>query len=288
MSDSSVVDLPLVLGNVDVAVGDVAVLDKLRRDVRASAKLLGRDEIAALVDMYYRVQEHRIALGNQAGALAKVGSSTALLDHFHGQLSTLERQVTSALEAWTDADPSAVWAKSQVGVGPVLAAAAVAKIDVEKAKTAGAVWRYFGLDPSVRWGKGERRPWDADAKVLAWKIGDSFVKVSGRADAFYGKVYRERKEFEVARDLAGGNASVAAQTLTDRNIKDAATRKIYEAGNLPAGRLDLRARRYAAKLFLAHLWEVMYENHFGEKPPSPYPIAHLGHVHKIDPPGLVK
>lgn len=270
----------------DIETADLAVLTRLQRDVRASASMLSRDEISSLVDLYYRVQEHRIALGNQSTSLLKLSRPTSIVDHFFNQLSTLERQVTSALEVWTSADQAGAWAKSQVGIGPVLAAAAIAKIDIEKARTAGAVWRYFGLDPSVTWGKGERRPWDADAKVLAWKIGDSFVKVSGRDDAFYGKIYRERKQYEIDRDVRGDNATTAAKTLETKKFKDVATRKVYESGHLPPGRLDLRARRYASKLFLAHLWEVMYEVHFGEAPPSPYPIAHLGHVHKIAPPGF--
>lgn len=264
---------------------DLVALSKLRRDVRASATFLDRAEIASLVDLYYRTQEHRIALGNQVSSLSKAGRPTSVVEHFHSQLSMLERQVTSTLEAWTDSYPAGVWAKSQVGIGAVLAAAAIAKIDVNRAKTAGGVWRYFGLDPSVKWEKGSKRPWDADAKVLAWKIGDSFVKVSGRTDAFYGKVYRDRKEYEVARDLSGGNAKTAAETLVTKNFKDKPTREIYESGHLPPGRLDLRARRYAAKLFLAHLWEVMYREEFGCEPPMPYPIAHLGHVHHIAPPG---
>lgn len=263
----------------------LTAISRLKRDVRSSASLLGREEIASLVDLYYRIQEHRIALGNQSRTLREGGNPAQVATHFFEQLQTLERQVTSTLEAWTDADPVGQWAKSQIGIGPVLAAAAIATIDITKARTAGAVWRFFGLDPTVKWGKGEKRPWNADAKVLAWKIGDSFVKVSGRADAFYGKVYRDRKEYEVARDERGENAAAAATSLETKNIKDAALRKTYESGHLPAGRLDLRARRYAAKLFLAHLWEVMYENHYGEKPPVPYPIAHLGHAHPIAPPG---
>jgi hypothetical protein len=265
---------------------ELIAVDKLKRDVRATAASLGRDEIKGLVDLYYRSQEHRIALGNQSIALAKADKPTELLDHFHGQLNTIERQVISALEAWSDSDHAAAWAKSQVGIGPVLASALLAHIDITRAPTAGAIWRFFGLDPTVKWGKGEKRPWNADAKVLAWKIGDSFVKVSGREDAFYGKKYRERKAYELARDESGGNAETAAKTLEERKIVDPPTRKIYESGHLPPGRLDLRARRWAVKLFLAHLHEVMYREHYGTEPPLPYPIAHLGHTHHIAaPPG---
>lgn len=268
----------------DTTMGELVSLDRLRRDVRAIASDLGREEVRGLVDLYYRLQEHRIALGNQSSALAKAERPTALLDHFHGQLSTLERQVTSALDAWTGNDPGAAWARGQVGIGPILAAGCVAHIDITRAATAGSIWRFFGLDPTLKWGKGEKRPYNAEAKVLAWKIGDSFVKVSSRDDAFYGQHYRARKQYELDRDARGGNSDTAARTLDERNIKDVPTRKIYESGHLPPGRLDLRARRWTTKLFLAHLFEVMYEAHHGTAPPAPYPIAHLGHAHPIDRP----
>jgi hypothetical protein len=268
----------------DVTPADLVPLDRLRRDIRSVATDLGREEVRGLVDLYYRLQEHRIALGNQGSALAKAERPTALLDHFHGQLATLERQVTSALDAWTSSDAGASWARSQVGIGPILAAGCVAHIDITRARTAGAIWRFAGLDPTVRWGKGEKRPWNAEFKVLCWKIGDSFVKVSGRDDAFYGQMYRERKAYELARDERGGNTDTAARTLSERKIQDAPTRAVYDSGHLPAGRLDLRARRWATKLFLAHLFEVMYEDHHGEPAPSPYPIAQMGHVHRVERP----
>lgn len=51
---------------------------------------------------------------------------------------------------------------------------------------------------------------------------------------------------------------------------------------LPPGRIQLRAKRYAVKLFLAHFHNKWYEIHFGCPAPLPYPIAHLGHVHFIE------
>jgi hypothetical protein len=136
----------------------------------------------------------------------------------------------------------------------------------------------------VKWEKKQRRPWNADLKVLCWKIGDSFVKISGREDAYYGQVYRKRKELEVERDLAGLFADQAAKTLEEKKIRDPETLKTYENGHLPAGRLDLRARRYAVKLFLSHWHEIAYTAEHGERPPFPYPIEHLGHAHVIPVP----
>lgn len=54
-------------------------------------------------------------------------------------------------------------------------------------------------------------------------------------------------------------------------------------GKLSPGQIDARARRWAVKLFLAHLHHVMHVDFYGTEPPKPYAIAHLDHVHMIPP-----
>jgi hypothetical protein len=53
---------------------------------------------------------------------------------------------------------------------------------------------------------------------------------------------------------------------------------------LPPAHIDARAKRYAVKLFLAHVHDVWYRHKYKKAPPLPYPIAHLGHAHYIAPP----
>jgi hypothetical protein len=286
---------------------------RLSRDLRSAAKTLGRDEARFLVDSYYQMQEQRKGLDNQERALARahdcpkcgavagkacvedgrtveavheerVPEPHDTLGFFADQFDTLERQIRSALDVYSDAQPLGRWARSQVGIGPVIAAGLLAHIDIDKAPTAGHIWRFAGLDPSLRWEKGQKRPYNANLKVLCWKAADSFKKQSGRPNCFYGRLYQQRKEFEVNRDVAGGNAAAAARTLEERTIRDKQLRATYESGHLPAGRLDLRAMRWTVKLFLAHFQEVGWTIMMGSPPPDPYPISHQGHAHRIVPP----
>lgn len=129
-----------------------------------------------------------------------------------------------------------------------------------------------------------KRPYNDSLKVLCWKIGDSFKKQKGRESDVYGRLYESRKAQEVERNEAGMFADQAATSLRERNIRDADLRKTYEAGKLPAGRLDLRAMRYTVKLFLSHFHAVSYEVRFGTAPPHPYVVEHLGHAHLIGVP----
>ena len=117
-----------------------------------------------------------------------------------------------------------------------------------------------------------------------WKIGESFVKVSGNPKAFYGTIYKQRKELETARNERGEYAEQAKAMLSRKRFRaDTQARGHYEAGHLPPAHIHARAKRYAVKLFLAHFFEVGYTLANGHAPPLPYPIAIQGHAHKIDP-----
>jgi hypothetical protein len=131
------------------------------------------------------------------------------------------------------------------------------------------------------------RPWNAELKVLAWKIGESFVKVVGRDDAFYGKVYANYKAKELARNERGELATQAADKLARFRIgKGTEAYKWYSQGKLPPAHIHARAKRAAVKLFLSHFHAVAYECEFGEPPAPPYAIEHLaGHHDFIPVPG---
>ncbi len=259
-------------------------VERLSMDLRRAARTLSEEEARFLVDSYYARQDDRIRAKNQVRASGESGEPHTVITALADQSDTIEQNIKLALDQYSASHDLGIWARSIVGIGPVIAAGLLAHIDISKAPTVGHIWRFAGLDPSVSWNKGQKRPWNAKLKVLCWKAGESFKKFSGRDDCFYGKIYRERKAYEVERNVSGGNAETAAATLEKKKFSDKKTKEIYEAGRLPDGRIDLRATRYAVKLFLAHYHEVGYEQLHGTPPPLPYPIAHLSHAHKIERP----
>ena len=243
-------------------------------------------EARYLVDAYYVIQEYRKTAANQLrAATAENEQPSEILQGFLSEYERLENAMKRELERFAKSSEIGRWALSICGIGPVITAGLLAEIDIRKAPTVGCIWAFAGLAPGVEWKKGEKRPWNARLKTLTWKISDSFVKVSGRDSDIYGKVYRQRKELEQERNEAGMFADQAARKLAETKIgKDTEAYKWYSVGKLPPGHIDMRARRYATKLFLAHFWEVAYRDHYKVAPPLPYPIAFLGHAHKIDPP----
>lgn len=259
---------------------------RLDKDLVSKSGVLDRRSAGALVDYYYRIQEHRIALGNQVSSIMYDEDDSLLIEYYYDQISTVEKSIIPALKNYAEAHEVGRWSLQQMGIGPILAAGLLAHIDITKAPTVGHIWRYAGLDPTSKWNKGEKRPWNAELKTICWKIGQSFIKVSGKDDAFYGKLYVQDKERRMAKNEAGDYAELAAQTLREKNIQEKVTRATYESGKLPQGRILSQAARYATKLFLAHWHEVAYRDHFKTDPPKPYIIEHGGHAHYIAPPKL--
>jgi hypothetical protein len=128
-----------------------------------------------------------------------------------------------------------------------------------------------------------RIPFNRPLKTLCWKVGDQFVKLGGREDAFYAKFYRNRKADEIVRNERGDRAGLAARTLAEKPTH--AQRATYAEGRLPDGRVDLMARRATVKLFLSHLHELWWRvEHDGAMPPRPFSVAIQGHAHYIAPP----
>jgi hypothetical protein len=263
------------------------VVRRLNRDLVKAARSLSIDEARYLVDAYYQIQDNRKAASNQIRAVADSQEPHDVLQWLHDQNDTVEKQIRRALDSWTDAIPAARWAKSIVGIGPVISAGLAAHIDVTRCKTVGGIWRFAGLDPTVEWKKGQKRPWNAALKTLCWKTGECFVKVSNHEHDFYGHLYAQRKEKEIAANEAGKFADQAARKLERFNIgKNTEAYKAYAAGKLPPAHIHARAKRWTVKLFLAHYHNVAWTLATGTPPLKPYVISILGHADMIMPPNF--
>jgi len=261
---------------------ELELLNKLTRDLRKAAKTLSKQEVRYLVDAYYMMQEDRIRSNNQVRALSESGEPNDVIHWLAQNSRILEDSIKSALDAYSKADVLGEWARSVKGIGPVTAAGLLAHIDLEKAPTVGHIWRFAGLDPTVKWNKKQKRPWNAALKTLCWKIGESFVKQVNREDAVYARFYAERKAQEEENNLLGKYADQAAKGA-ERVGKDTDAYKFYSVGKLPPAHIHARAKRYAVKLFLSHFHEQGYRLVLKKEPPKPYPIEHLGHAHIITP-----
>lgn len=260
---------------------EIECVAKLNRDLRIAAATLTPDEVRYLVDSYYQMQDDRKRSNNQVRALSESKEPCGVVGWLATNTGFLERQIAAALQIWADNDPLSRWAQSNFGIGPIIASGLRAHIDMTRVQTAGDVWRFAGLDPTSVWKKGQKRPWNASLKTLCWKIGESFVKVSGKEDAVYGKWYVAKKAELVTQNEAGKFADAAKAVIEKKPTH--AQKAVYATGKLPDGHVHARAKRWVVKLFLAHYVEMGLKL-AGRPVPLPYPIQHLGHAHKIEPP----
>jgi len=258
---------------------------KLQKDIKAAAVTLSRDEARYLVDAYYIMQEDRKRSTNQVRALTESEEPHSVIAWLADNSGVLERNIRAVLGSYAATHVAGRWSQGIVGIGPVISAGLLAHIDIEKAPTVGHIWRFAGLDPTVTWEKKEKRPWNAALKSLCWKIGESFVKVSGHESDFYGKLYLERKAKEQARNDAGDLAEQAAAKLERFKIgKGTEAFAHYSAGHLPPAHIHARAKRWTVKLFLAHFHAVAYRARYGVDAPKPYVLSQLQHGHEIHVP----
>lgn len=260
---------------------------RLTRDLANASITLSDAEVRFLVDAYYSMQDNRIRADGQVRSMEKqeLPEPHLVLSWLSEQNRSLEDQIKRALTKYVDAHPVGEWLTSIFGIGPVISAGLLAHIDINRAETAGDIWAFAGLDPTKKWEKKTKRPWNARLKVICWKAGESFVKFHGDERCFYGHIWRKQKDIYLARNEAGEYAERSKQILETKNFnKSTDAYKAYAEGKLPPAHIHAMARRYAVKLFLSHLHGEMYRRILKKEPPMPYPIQHLGHAHMIDPP----
>lgn len=316
---------------------------KLTKDLLKASGTLGKQEVRYLVDLYYQLQGFRIATNNQIRSIVKseVEEPHETIAFFANQFESLENEIKKSLKYYVQNQELGRWLLNITGIGEVISAGLIANLDIEKAQTAGAFWRFCGLDPTIEWlGKekakkliedtvGDKKeydlsdfaklsvvsnwglktiqdyfevhglkpnktnmiklfsrvPYNQRMKTLMYKIGESFVKVQNNPNDFYGKIYAERKAIEQAKNELGEYANQAKSQLERYNIgKTTEAYKWYSKGMLPPAHIHSRARRYAVKIFISHLFDKWYRLQYNQEPPKPFAIAILGHAHEIKPP----
>lgn len=267
-------------------------VQRLSRDLAEASVTLSDREARFLVDTYYQMQENRKRGRAQERALSESAEPHRVITWFGDQADVLEGQIERALDGYSKGHLVGNWLRGTrgndykdgvFGVGPVLAAGMQAAIDISLCPTVGHIWQFAGIagDGQKVWERGERRPWNARLKTLCWKFSDVQVKFSNDERCYYGHLYRERKEREVAKNEALAFKHVAEQRLA--RPKRSKEEGYHKQGILSPGHIDLRARRYAVKRFLSDLHVVWYWLAKGEPPPLPYPITYLHHAH-LKPP----
>ena len=219
------------------------------------------DEVTlrAIVDLRDRtVQKSRIAFGNRLSAIERgddqVSNGTvALLERWYERLSKMEEELEDDISNLIEGEELVEYMTAVKGVGDILSAKVISMIDIERADTVSALWRYAGFGvvdgEAEKRKKGETMHFNMRLKTACFNVGTSFMM----SNSPYKQIYNNARDYyEVNRP--------------DWNKKHQ----------------DYAARRKMIKVWLSHLWEV-WRKLEGLPTRNIYAEGQLGHNHYISP-----
>lgn len=211
--------------------------------------------LRALVDLRDRqIQKARIQFGNRLAAIDNSADPSsrkqrAIVDRWHGVFEQIEEELDRDIADLVRDYPIFDRVTAVKGIGPMLAAKLIAMIDIERADTPSALWRFAGYGvvdgQRERPVKGEKLHYNTRLKTTCYLIGTSFLK----AKSPYRDVYDKAKE-----DY-------------DRTRPEWTKAHKHQA-----------AMRVMIKRFLVHLWLVWRETE-GLPTRTPYVQEYMGHTH---------
>jgi len=240
---------------------------------------INRKPLAALVDATLTIEKLRISSQIRQTHLKRQGTDDPETDELLRRIKTLELYVDGRIASLITSHPAFPWFSRVKGVGKENIGKVVALIDIEKATTISALWKYSGY--AVDNGHAPRRikgggtlTYNSELRTMCWRLATSLLKANGKFHQYYlaqKDQYRQRYENEGIR--------IVPSAELPKN-KDG---KLFEPeGVISGGHLHQQALRKMIKLFLACLW-LTWRKAEGLPLSRPYAIDHLHHNSMIEP-----
>lgn len=211
--------------------------------------------LRTLVDTRDRqVQKARIQFGNRLFAIES-GLDTAgegeveILERYNEHFKVMENQLDADIEEMVSLEPIYPFVSELKGIGPGLSAKLIAMIDIERAPTVSALWRYAGYavinGEREKPTKGEKLHYNKRLKTTCYLVATSFMRCSSP----YRAIYDEARE----------HYDKVQPEWTKGHKHNAALRKMI-------------------KIFLQHLW-LTWREVAGLPTSGPYVHDVMSHTH---------
>lgn len=206
----------------------------------------------------------------------------SVLPSFHIPIDNMVNSYKKFFELYAGSSITTQWLSTIPFVGPVsiffIMAYGGQYIINNRYKTAGGLWRYYGLDPEMSTKEKSKQYIRINPGIR-----DSFYYIRSRMRAgkmgIYSDLYKLRLDFEIKRNQEGGNLpyllSKKEKFILYRTVPDFIESMLVK-GELPYKHLRSRAEKYALKVLLAHFHHVLYYESHGRLPPFPYYLDCLG------------
>ena len=96
------------------------ILDRLNKDLKTAATTLTQNEVRLLVDLYYQVQDLRIATANIVRS--QPGEPNALSNWIFQNFKIIERDIAAAMGVFAAHYKVGQWLQFIYGIGPIISA----------------------------------------------------------------------------------------------------------------------------------------------------------------------
>jgi len=212
------------------------------------------DYLRILIDLREQViQKNRIAFSNRLNAIAQGKDNADIavvkkIKNWFEWFEDAEKRIDEDVQEEAALEPIVQKLCNLKGIKQILAARIISMIDIEKAQTVSALWRYAGYGvvngQAEKPKKGEKLHYNKRLKKACYVIGTSFLKCKSP----YSDIYYKAKEYYKTH----------RPDWTKAHVHYAAMRKMI-------------------KLFLSHLW-VVWRTLEGLPTRSPYVHEYLKHT----------
>lgn len=258
--------------------------------------------LPTLVDAALTIEKLRVASEVRQTHLALQGKQDHETDELHRRLKDLENYVDDRVAYLIKSHPAYPWFSRVLGVGRENIGKVVAPIDINKAHTISALWKFAGWaveDGSApkRVKGGGKLSYNSQLRSMCWRLATSLKRAKGKFYKYYLKEkdkYYERFENQGYKILVTprgkwlclncGKSWERKRDITPCCDNQKIEKRLRQEppGVIWVGHLDAMAVRKMIKLFLSCLWLVWRE---AEDLPitNPYAIDVLEHRSLIDP-----
>lgn len=163
-------------------------------------------ELKELVIYYEKVQKAKITIGNSIKSFERIeiDPPQELVGEYK-KLREIENQFEKKISNYWKENTSAIyeWMVGIKGIGDVLAAKLLGKINFKNTPSVASLWAYAGLAPNSKKRRGTKANWNQSLKRDCFQLVDCFIK---QRTPKYRDIYDREKEKQIANGLKKGHA----------------------------------------------------------------------------------
>jgi len=239
------------------------------------------DILSTLVDATLAVEKIRVRTQVRQSHLRLQDKDDPETDALLEKLKDTEEYIDDRVANILKGHPAYPWFSRVKGVGKENIGKVVGLVDIERASTISALWKFAGFSvengKSPKRQKGEKLTYNSQLRSMCWRLATSLLKAKGK---FYD-YYCTQKDNYYEKYTQRGMSIVPATSLPKKNGNKVETEEIISEGHV-----HNQALRKMIKLFLACLW-LEWREAEGLPVTAPYAIDKLGHDSLIQPEEMV-